>query len=373
MGRGNVCDLLIVGGGVIGLSCAWEVARQGARVRILERSRPGSAASWAAAGMLSPFAEAESDGPFLEFGLTSLGLWRGWAQAVQSETGIDVDFREGGKLRIALDEEEEGRLRDRLRWGAQRGLRVEWLDATTLLPEEPHLTRSARGGLFIEADHRVDNRKLTQALEALALGAGVEIQGGTEVRGVWRDSHRIRGVVLQDGSRVAAESVLIAGGAWSGQLEDLPRPLPVQPIRGQMVSLLPERLPSERVLEAPGVYLVPRSDGRLLVGATVETVGYRSNLTAGGIHQVLAAAVRLIPGLADAPIAELWAGLRPGTPDGVPILGPDPEVEGLLYATGHFRNGVLLAPLTARLIANQVRGESEPQIPEAFLPDRLPR
>jgi len=373
MQRGNVPDLLVIGGGIVGLSCAWEAARQGLHVRVLERGRPGREASWAAAGMLSPFAEAESEGPFLEFGLTSLALWRDWARTLEAESGIEIDYQEGGKLLVAFDPSEAARLQQRVTWAHKHGLRAHWLDAESLLQEEPDLAPTVKGGLSIEADFRVDPRKATAALERAALGAGVDLRSGTEVRGLWRDADRIRGVLLQEGSRMEGGRVLVAGGAWSGRLEGLPRPVPVRPIRGQMLALVPDRLPSERVLASTGVYLVPRSDGRLLVGATMEEVGYQAGPTVGGIRQLLDAAVHLVPGLTQASIAEFWSGLRPGTPDGFPILGADPGVEGLLLATGHFRNGILLAPLTAAIIGTLVRGEIDPRIPSSFLPDRALR
>lgn len=373
MTAGNHGDLVVVGGGVVGLGAAREAALRGLRVILVERGHPGREASWAAAGMLSPFSEAEADGPFLDFGLRSLELWPGWAAELEAAAGHPVGYRESGKLRVALSLEEEERLRARLRWAAARGLEARWVDGEELRETEPLLTPHARGGLLLEKDFQVDNRLLGAALEEAGRRAGAEIRSGSAVRGIRSAGGRVEGVTLEDGSRIDAPRVLLAAGAWSAEVGGLPRPLPVRPVRGQMLALLPAVLPSSRLLESEEVYLVPRGDGRLLVGATVEDVGFRPGVTAEGIRGLLAGVLRLVPGARDAPIAELWSGFRPGTADGNPILGPDPDLEGLLLGTGHFRNGVLLAPLTALILGALAAGEAAPSIPEPFRPGRIRR
>lgn len=371
MRAGNGRDLVVVGGGVVGLATAREAARRGLRVTVLERGRPAREATWAGAGMLSPVSEAAEDGPFLDFGLASLRLWPRWVAELEAEAGMEVDYRESGKLRVALSASEEARLRSRVPWATERGLEVEWLDAPALRGEVPELAESVRGGLLVEPDFRVDNRLLGLALERAATEGGVEIRSGSPVRGVRSRGGRVTGAELTDGSFLPAPRVVVAAGAWSASLEGLPGPLPVRPVRGQMLSLRPPSLPSTRLLESEEVYLVPRSDGRLLVGATMEEAGFEAGITAGGIQALLEGTLRLCPGLAGSPLVELWSGFRPGSPDGNPILGPDPALEGLFLGTGHFRNGILLAPLTGMILGALAAGGDEPAIPPSFLPQRF--
>ncbi len=363
-------ELVIVGGGVVGLAIAREARRVGMEVVVLEKGRVGREASWAAAGMLSPLGEALEPGPFLEFGLQSLRLWGPFASALEEETGMELEFQRCGKLRLAFSQAEESRLRNRLRWAEAREVPADWLDGAQVRELEPGVGPDARGGLLLEEDYRVDNRVLGEALAQGARSAGVEIREGEAVTGLRVRNDRAEGVRLDDGSWVEARRVVVAAGAWSGSLDGLPSPLPVHPARGQMVALKPAALPSTRVLEWEEGYLVPRNDGRLLAGATEERVGYDRAITAGGIHDVLASAVRLVPELAGAPVVELWSGLRPATPDGLPIMGAHPEMENLYLATGHFRNGILLTPTTGRAMGRLLSGEGPSSIPAAFAPDR---
>ncbi len=371
MTAGNGRDLVVVGGGVVGLAAAREAARRGLRVTVLERGRPAREASWAGAGMLSPVSEAAEDGPFLDFGLASLRLWPGWAAELEAEAGTTVEFRESGKLRVALSPGEEERLRSRVTWARERDLAVEWLDAPSLRKEVPQLAETVRGGIRVEPDFRVDNRLLGRALERAAGEAGVEVRPGTPVRGIRSHGNRVTGVELEDGSILPTPRVVVAAGAWSASLEGLSAPLPVRPVRGQMLSLRPPSLPSHRLVESEEVYLVPRADGRLLVGATMEETGFEAGVTAGGIRDLLAGVLRLCPELAGSPLVELWSGFRPGSPDGNPILGPDPALEGLFLGTGHFRNGILLAPLTALILGSLAAEADAPAIPRAFRPGRF--
>ena len=323
--------------------------------------------------MLSPFSEALEDGPFLDFGLAALDLWPGWARDLEEQTDRSVEYRESGKVRVALSAGEQNRLQARIPWAQNRGLAVQWLDPRELGKVEPGISDSARGGLLVERDFTVDNRRLGEALEVGARRAGVEIREGTPAREIQSQGGRVVGIGLENGTSIPARRVLVAAGAWSGELEGLPRPLPVRPIRGQMLALEPGCLPSARLLESEDVYLVPRADGRLLVGATEEGVGFRPGVTVEGVRTLLDGALRLIPELITAPLTELWSGFRPGTEDGNPILGPDPDLEGLFLATGHFRNGILLAPLTALVLGGLLSDEVVPEIPAPFLPGRIPR
>ena len=299
-------------------------------------------------------------------------MYRAWVEALGRESGLDVEYREEGKIYLARSPSEDERLEDRLGLAERIGLRAERMSADRLRREEPALSDSITSGLLVHDDFRLDNRKLVDALLESCLTAGVEVRTGVPVVAARTSSGRVQGISDSDGKRVDARAVLIAAGAWSGSLEGLPRPLGVRPIRGQMLAIRPSAPVSARVMESEDVYLVPREDGRLLVGATVEDVGFDVANTEGAIRELLGAAISLVPSLASAPVVEAWAGLRPGTEDGDPIIGPDPTVEGLFYATGHFRNGVLLAPLTAEIVVALIAGGKVPPIPTSFAPARIP-
>ncbi|MEX1256296.1 MAG: glycine oxidase ThiO [Gemmatimonadota bacterium] len=351
-------DLLVIGAGVIGLASALEAARMGLRVTVIERGQAAArGATHAAAGMLSPLGEARNAGALFELGLRSLRMYERWVQGIEEDSGISVEFRKCGKLRVALTDDEVGALEARAILARNRGVPAEWLPPDAIRGAGPQVTPSVRAALLIHDDFRVDNRRLGDALARAATHHGVELRMGTEAITVLAERSRFTGVRLADGSTIPAGRVLLAAGAWSPLLEGLPAPLPVRPVRGQMLALLPATPPASQVIESEDVYLVPRDDGRVLVGATMEEAGYRIENTAAGIRRLLEGAIRLAPHLADAPLTEIWSGLRPGTSDGNPLIGPDPELEGLLIATGHFRNGILLAPITAHLIGRLFEGE----------------
>lgn len=404
-------DLVVVGAGIVGLGIARNAARRGLQVVVLEKDRPGSGASRAAAGMLSPLAEAPVDGPFLDFALASLHLWPDWAHSLGRETGVDLQFEQAGKLRVALDEAECEALKARIPWAGARGLGTRWLDAEAVQALEPGLcastgnsaerassTRRASstgtgfrtfngsgahsgsgarilGGLLLDEDFRVDNRQVVEALLRSARDDGVDVRCGTEVEGILSSGGRVEGVATSTG-RVRAGAVLVAAGAWSARVRGLPADLPIHPVRGQMLALRPSpapHVPIRRTIETDQVYLVPRADGRILVGATVEPdAGFSEGVTAEGIRWLLKRAIELVPGLAEARLTETWSGLRPGTADGLPIMGKDPALKGLWLAAGHYRNGVLLAPATAEAMGALIAGEgSSTALPSAFAPARF--
>lgn len=354
------CDVVVVGGGVIGCATARHAALGGASVVVVERGRPGAEASHAAAGMLSPLAEAEAPGPFLELLLRSREGYPAAVEALREETGIDAGYSGAGTLFVALREEDEAELAHRFAWQSALGLAVEALSAEEARRLEPALSPAVRRALRFPGDHQVENRALSLALWSAAARAGAEFRLGREVAGVLRDGGRVGGVELSDGERVAAGAVVVAGGCWAGRLGGLPRELPVFPVHGQLLAV--ESVPPvfRHVVDSPRCYLVPRSDGRVIAGATVERVGFRKAVTPAGMRSLIDGALEIAPVLAHAPLAESWSGLRPGTPDGLPILGADPEVPNLLYATGHFRNGILLAPLTGEVIGEMVLGRPSP-------------
>lgn len=364
-------DVVVVGGGVIGAAVAWELGRRGVRVTVVERDAPGGAATAAAGGMLSPLAESRRPGPFLELALASFERFPRFVEHVEEASGLAVEHRADGKLLLALDEAQAAELRQQAEWQRARGLRVELLEPAEARRLEPSLTEAFRAALLVETDSRVDSRLLGRALWLAAAHTGADFRLGSLAVAVHEEGGRARGVTLSDGRRVAADAVVVAAGCWSGQLAGLPRPLPVRPVRGQMaaVRIVPPRF--RRVLYAPGCYLIPRNDGRVLIGATMEESGFRCHTTPSGLSQLFVAAARMVPALGEAPVEETWAGLRPGTPDDLPILGPDPELEGLVYATGHFRNGILLAPITAELLADLVTGAGPSLAVDPFAADRF--
>ncbi|MDB4948165.1 MAG: glycine oxidase ThiO [Gemmatimonadetes bacterium] len=354
---GAAVDVVVVGGGVIGCAVARKAALGGLSVVVVERGRPGAEASSAAAGMLSPLAEANEPGAFLDLLLRARAEYPDFVDALRSETGADVAYSGAGTLYVALREEDEAELEERLHWQSAAGLGVERLTADEARALEPALSPHVRWALRFAGDHQVDNRRLALALWSAAARAGAEFRLGCDVASVLREGDRVAGVELAGGERIAAEAVVLAGGCWAGRLSGLPRPLPVEPVMGQLVSV--ETLPPtfRHVVDSPRCYLVPRADGRLIVGATAERVGYRRAVTPAGVMRLLAGALEIAPSLADAPLAETWSGLRPGTPDGLPILGRDPDLSNLLYATGHFRNGILLAPITGEIVGALLLGE----------------
>lgn len=374
MRSGKTDDVIIVGGGIVGMAVARNAAHRGLRVRVLDRDRPGAGATGAAAGLLSPLSETSEAGPFLDAGLASLRLYPAWVEHLRGETDVDPWFRPDGKVRVARHPAARAGLAALEARAAAFGLGVHRLahaDLAERLGVEPGTEpASFEGALFLEEDHQVDSRRLHRALTEAARRAGVEIVSDTPVRGLEFEGDRTVGVRV-DGGQLAAGAVVLAAGARSGQMEGLPFPLPVRPVRGQMLALEAGSALPDRVLESEDVYLVPRGDGRLLVGATVEEAGFQEVCTPEARAWLLEAAGALLPRLRSAPVLDQWCGLRPGTPDLHPILGAAPGVRDLYLGTGHYRNGVLLAPWTAEALGCLLAGEAGPEIPDAFLPHRF--
>jgi glycine oxidase len=359
--------IVVIGAGVIGLGVAWRLAQRGAAVTVLDRGAAGMGASHAAAGMLAICAEAEpGEERLVALGRASQALWPAFAREVEAASGLSVDLRGEGTLVVALTADDQARLNHRLEFQKSLGLPVEWISGSDARRHEPHLAPGLAGAVLSPDDHQVDNRKLVAALRVAAAGAGAAIREHQAVARILIAGGRAVGVALADGSELHADGVVLAAGAWSRRIDGLPpnaRP-PVRPVKGQMIALRmdPDAPLVTHVLWAPGAYLVPRNDGRLIVGATVEEKGFDTTLTAGGTLALLEAAWRALPGIEELPIDDMWVGHRPGSRDDAPILGPGP-VEGLAYATGHYRNGILLTPVTADTIARLVLdGEIDPVI-----------
>lgn len=360
--------VVVIGAGVIGCAIAWRLARRDVPVVLLERDHPGEHASSAAAGMLSPLKEAEEPGPFLDFGLRSLKRYPGFVEALEAVSGLDVGYRRDGRLDVALDDEGAGALRRHRDYQAEAGFESRLLEPAEIRRLEPEIGPEALLGLVTENDHQLDNRQLMHALWLACERDGVDIRTGVSATSVLTSGERTTGVGVEDGTRITGDAVVVAAGSWSGQL-DLPRTLPIRPVRGQIVVLRAAPPVLSRTTWGPTCYLVPRRDGRILVGSTMEEVGFRSEVTAGAVQQLLATGARLVPAIADAAVDGFQVGLRPASPDGLPVIGPDPEVGGLVYATGHFRNGVLLAPETAERVVAMILDGGGPET--AFDPVRF--
>jgi glycine oxidase len=350
-------DVTIVGAGVVGLGIAWRLAQRGARVTVFDRGTAGAGASHAAAGMLAACAEAEpGEEALVALGRLAQAAWPAFAAELEQATGVDVELRCEGTLVVALTADDQARLRHQLAFQHSLGLPLEWISGLEARRREPHLAALA-GAVFSPEDHQVDNRKVVAALRAAAMAAGVAIREHVAVESVLVSHGRAAGVHLADGSDVDAATVVIAAGAWSRAIGGIPAPLlpPVRPVKGQTLALRmdPAAPLLSHVVWGSNVYMVPRRDGRLILGATVEEKGFDTALTAGGVLSLLEAAWRIVPAIEELPIDEMWVGHRPGSRDDAPILGPGP-LDGLVYATGHHRNGILLAPVTAEHIARLV-------------------
>ncbi len=354
-------DAVFVGGGVIGLSCAWRAAQRGARVAVLERAEPPAGATNVAAGMLAPVGELTFGEPdLLELTLAAAKLYPDFVAELEAASGEATGYVPRGALHVALDRDEAAQLRRRHELQRSLDLEAEWLSPRACRELEPGLTPSFNGGVHAAGEAAIDPRALARALVVALRAAGVEVRTGSEVVDGIFAGERLAGVRTAAGEELRAEAVVLANGAWSGTtpwLPELARPS-VRPVKGEVVELgsRGEAPPCERILASERVYLVPRDDGRLVVGATVEEQGFDTTVTAGGVHELLREAYRLLPDVAEMELLGALAGLRPGTPDNLPLIGPG-AIPGLVLATGHHRNGILLAPLTADAIAAELAGE----------------
>ncbi len=364
-------DVVVVGGGVIGLSCAWRLAQRGAQVVVLERGFRGSGATHVAAGMLAPVGELTFGEPqLLELTLAAAKLYPDFVAELEEATGETTGYEVLGALHLALDRDEAAQLRRVHDLQRSLKLEAEWLPPRRCRDLEPGLTPSFHGGVFAAGEAAIDPRQLTRVLVAACAAEGVEVRTGIEVVDGIFDGERLVGVRTAKGhydthtvsnrpfdQEIAADAVVLAAGAWSGAAEWLPeeaRP-PVRPVKGQVVELRNRSAEpvARHILASERVYLVPRPDGRLVIGATVEEMGFDTAVTAGGVHELLREAYRLLPDVAEMEWVGATAGLRPGTPNNLPLVGPG-AIEGLILATGHHRNGILLAPLAAQAVADLV-------------------
>jgi glycine oxidase len=372
--RSRTFDVVVVGAGVIGLAVGWRAAQRGLKVLVLERGEePARETSSVAAGMLAPISEAlATELPLMRLGLTSVGMYPDFvAELTEASEGADPGYLRCGTLLAARDTDEAESLARELELRRSLGLPVNRLRGSEARRLEPALAPALRLALEIPDDHAIDPRKLTAALVRALAVAGGELRLGTSVTAVQTESERVTGVRLADGTDVTADNVVVAAGPWSSALDGIPAgaSVPVHPIKGQILRLHDPAGPGllTRVLRMTGGYLVPRGDGRYVLGATMEERGFDATVTAGGAFELLRNAFELLPSVTELVIDELSAGLRPATPDNAPAIGPG-AIPGLHWASGHFRHGILLTPITAELVVGGLMGEP---VPDEFAPTRF--
>lgn len=366
----------IVGAGICGLGIGWRLAAAGCPVTVFDRGRAGEGASRVAAGMLAATAEVEpGEEALVALTREAQAAWPEFARELAQASGVDPWYRDDGTLSVAVTRDEVERLDFTHRLQRDLGLDAERLSGVEARRLESYLSPAVSAAVFSPRDHQVDSRRVVQGLRSAFLAAGGNLHEHAPVTAVHIAGGRVRGI-RSGGETHRADVVVLAAGAWSRSvagLADTARP-PVRPIKGQVVELAmdPAAPLLTRVLWGPGVYLVPRRDGRLIVGATVEEKGFDDRLTAGGVLALLESAWRVLPGIDELPIGDQLVGFRPGSPDDAPILGPGP-VEGLVYATGHHRNGILLAPVTGDAVSEFILTGRVPGLIAAFGPDRFDR
>ncbi len=374
-GAGETADALVVGGGVIGLAIARALRLRGLqRVTLLERARPGLEASHAAAGMLAPQVEADRVDDFLALACKSRDLYPAFASELHEETGIDIELDETGTLLLSFNEEDEEKARARFDWQTRAGLSVERLTTEETLLLEPFVSPDVRGALRFPRDWQVENRRLVSALTVACERLKVRLLADTNVESIVTERGRVVGVETSRGV-ISAAVVIVACGAWSSLISLGDKHFPtvsIEPVRGQMLCFEANPQRTRHVIYSPRGYIVPRRNGRLLAGSTVEHAGFDKRVTAEGRQAIQSQATEIAPGVCDLPLLEAWAGLRPRAPDDLPVLGMSAEMDGLFYATGHYRNGILLAPVTAELMAEQVtNGAASKAQWSAFAPARF--
>lgn len=359
--------VVVVGGGVMGCASAWRLAQRGIPVTVLEQSLPGAEASSSAAGILGAQVEAHAPGPLFEALLESRALHARWARELARATSIDVGYRARGVLRVAYGRAEAAALARDAAWQRRAGQLAERVTGAAARRLEPELARDVAGGVYLARDAQLDPRRLLEALRIAAAAAGARFTSDARVRRVTTTDARATGVELDGGRRLPATHVVVAAGSWTSLIDGLGDEPRVEPARGQIVELRTATPLLARVVFGPDCYLVPRDDGRLLIGSTLEFVGFRREVTAGAVRDLLAAALRLVPALAGARFADAWSSFRPHTQDELPLVGPS-RIAGLVFATGHYRNGILLGPVTAELVVRSVLGKKLPAWASSFAP-----
>ena len=375
MRNGEKPGTLIIGGGAIGLAIGWKLARRGEQVTLLERGRVGQEASSAAAGMLAIANEVHFQEDLnLLLRQESMKIYGAFVEELEAAAGQSVDYRTEGAIAISLHADDTAELRNLYEYQREKRLPVQWLNGEEVRELEPALAGFVVAGVLCPMDHQVDNRKLVVALEAAFVHAGGTLREECEVSEV-RLAEEGRSSVIAGGEELSAERIVLAAGAWSGLIPGLKswlRPL-VRPVKGQILALtMPSQDYLTHMIKTPDVYIAPKSDGRLVVGATVEEMGFNRDITAGGVYELLKGAWRALPSVYELPIQETLCGFRPGSRDNAPIMGAT-DVEGLYVATGHYRNGIINTPITAQFMSELILDGKRPELLRRLSPDRFTR
>ncbi len=372
--NGATADVVIIGGGVIGLTIARSLVWRGVRsVTLVERARFGAEASSSAAGILAPQVEADRNDELFRLMCASRDLYPWFADALREEVDVDVELDRTGTLYLGFSGQDEIEFKRRLMWQTEQGLRIELLAASDARTIEPHISERVRCALRFPNDWQVENRKLVEALVRANDKFGVCMLEECEVKSVRIENDQVQGVQTSKGS-IATKTVVMAAGAWSSFVDSPDVSLPgilIEPVRGQMLCFKSATAQTLHVLYTARGYVVPRRDGRLLAGSTSDHVGFDKRVTVDGIGNIRSAAAEIIPALRHLSLFDSWAGLRPRAEDDFPVLGPASEIGGLFYATGHYRNGILLAPITGELIAEAIVTGLPSISLTPFLPDRF--
>ncbi len=366
-------SFLVIGGGVIGFSIARELHKCGVRkITLLEKGVCGEESSWAAGGMLGPQAEADEGGDFFDVCSASRDLYPELAAELLDETGIDIELDRSGTLYLAFTDDDVAKVHERFRWQRNAGLAVEHLSVGEARQAEPFISPDIRGALFFPNDWQVENRKLLAALKRYAELNGIEIRENTNVERLIVEDGRVIGAENDD-ERFLADHTILATGAWTSliKLGVAEMPLKIEPVRGQMVTFQTAKRLFRHVIYSPRGYIVPRVDGRVLAGSTSEKVEFDRSLTKTEAISLREMASEIAPSTAGLPTADHWSGLRPSAPDGLPVIGQFDGIEGMFIATGHYRNGILLAPWTAKIAADSILNGIRPTGLAAFAPDRF--
>ena len=368
----QTANVVIIGGGVIGLTIARALRQRGVReVMLIERGRPGAEASWAAGGILAPQVEADHADDFFRLTCASRDLYPAFAAALKEETGIDVELDTSGTLCVGFTPQDGEELRRRYEWQTDEGLQVELLSGDEARCLEPCISANVASALRLPNDWQVENRQLVKALVSANKNRGVQLVTDCAVSALRIEGEKVLGVETSSGF-VAAPIVVVAAGAWSSLINSPGLPLiEIEPVRGQMLCFSAGSNIARHVIFSARGYVVPRRDGRVLAGSTAEHVGFDKRVTDDGIKTIEAMAREIAPVIARLPLIDSWAGFRPRATDDLPLLGPREEVEGLFYATGHYRNGILLAPITGEVIADAIVQGVTPADLSAFSPNRF--
>jgi len=363
-------DVVIVGGGIIGCAIAFFLAKSGVRPLVLERGQVGGEASSGAAGMLTAQAHTDEPGPLFDLKLASRALYERLASELLDRTGLDIEYRQLGHIVPALTEAEVAAVKERAGWQAARGLATAWLEAGEARALEPGLAPDVLGASWFPEDHHVNNTAVTQALASATMRLGGQVRTDCAVVDLVREGERVTGVRTRD-ETVSAGTVILCAGAWMQPFEKAAGiPLPIIPAKGQIVVARLEPPALRHVVYGTAAYAIPRPSGEHIIGSTVEFVGFDKQVTVEGMSGLLQGITRLVPALREAAMAASWGCLRPAAPDGLPLLGTVPGRPGLVVATGHFRNGILLGPITGQMIAELVVTGKSPISLEPFRPDR---